>query len=93
LRVRVLAGRCASLIGDDVIPVVQGQSVGIAAGNVGHRRAGVAVGNTEGRARIVQRAHDGADTVSVSGATSSAGCPPANQPIGTATPDGTTVED
>src|SRR3989440_5470178 len=63
LRLRVLAGRRVALIGDNVIPVVQGQAPGIAAGNVGHRRAGAAGGHAEDRARGVQRPHDGADAV------------------------------
>src|SRR4029079_19068648 len=66
LRRRVLVGRRVALIGDDVILVVQGQSPGIATGNVGHRRAGAAGGLAEDRARVVQRPHDGADTVPVS---------------------------
>src|SRR5208282_285971 len=66
LRLRVLGGRRVPLIGDNAIPVVQGQSPGVAAGNVRHRRAGVAGGNTEDRARVVQRPHDGADAVPVS---------------------------
>src|SRR6476659_1591715 len=66
LRRPVLGGRRVALIGDNVILVVQGQSPGIATGNVGHRRAGAAGGHAEDRARVVQRPHDGTDAVPVS---------------------------
>ena len=89
--VRVLVGEHVALVGDNEISVVQGQPSSVAPGDVGHRRAGVAGADPEDRARIIERSHDGADAVPVLRSTSSAGCPPANQPIGTAVPAGTTV--
>src|SRR5260370_27907899 len=61
--VRVRLGEQVALVGENVISVMQGQPPRVAAGNVGHQRAGT---HPEDRARIVQRSHDGADAVPVS---------------------------
>ena len=76
-------------LGDDVVLVMQGERSGVAARDVGHLRGCIAAADTEDGSGLVQGSHERAWMRSQSlGATSWAGRPPANHPIGTATRTG-----
>ena len=79
------------LLGEDVVLVVQGERSGVAARDVGHLGWRIAVDDAEDGAGVVQGSMSAWMRSQSLGATSSAGRPPANHPIGTATPDGTVV--